>query len=111
ATDYQGPCTFANERPKGRLDFVRASCGQNKKMCAKRSSHILYNPSFRRALRSVARIDEHSNHRGSRHQALHQLKALCDQFDVEGRDASNVAARMRETWDETDFDRISADKK
>jgi hypothetical protein len=45
------------------------------------------------------------------HQAVHQLEPLCDQFDVDRRDAGNVAARMREACDETDFDRVGTDSK
>jgi hypothetical protein len=46
STDNQRSRSFANERPKGYLDFVRAACGQNQKMRVKRSSHILYDPPF-----------------------------------------------------------------
>jgi hypothetical protein len=55
ATDHQRAHSFADEASKGRLDLVRATCGENQKIRAKRSSRILYDPPFRRDLRSVSR--------------------------------------------------------
>jgi hypothetical protein len=80
-------------------------------MRVKGACHIVYDASFGRALGNVGRVDEHRDRGERRHQAMHQLKAFCDQFNDEGRNAGDIAAGMGEACDEPNVDWVRTDKK
>ena len=102
----------ANDKAReGRLDLAGTTCIQNHSARTENTCHILYDPPFSRGLRDVGRVDEHCNRGGWGYQAVHQLKALCDQLHIEDRNACDVAAWPIETSDETKFDRVGTDQK
>ncbi len=108
---HECACPLADKGREGRLDLAGTTCIQNHHARAEDTCRILYGPFFSRGLGDVARIDEHRDRGGWRHQALHQLKAFFDQLHVEVCNPRDVAAGLCEARDETNFNRVGTHKK
>src|SRR5262249_35516854 len=65
--------SFADQGPKGRLDFAGTTCIQNQRARAEDPCSTLYDSSFSAGLEEVGRVDEYCDLGAGRHQIVCKL--------------------------------------
>src|SRR5262249_2839574 len=97
-----------NKIRKGRLDLIRITRIQQQKAHSERTCRSLHLCRFCLCINRVGWVAEVSNRRGCGHGFMQKFKALRDRFDKMKVEASDISARLVETADEADLDRIGA---
>jgi hypothetical protein len=111
AADHECARPLADKRREGRVNLTGTTCIEHEDARSKRTCRSLHGLSFGLGLQFIGRVEQDRNRGGRRHQVVHQLQALCDQFNVEDRDAGDVAVRPVHAGDETNLDRVGTDQK
>src|SRR5262245_62394236 len=108
--DEHGVGSFASKRREGGVNLATRTGVEDLELQPHGAAGRLHLAQGALRVGSIGGIDEYGHTRGRRQHFAQQLEPLCRQFETQQIDSGQIAARARQTVNETKLDRVFGDR-